>query len=346
MNYSKRFLIKPGSKVSLSDIDPDFKDKHDNKEDGLEITARNTAKLRDLQELLYAEHRRSLLICLQAIDAGGKDGTIRHVFATMNPQGCHVASFKKPTSLEDDHDFLWRAHQAAPAKGEVMVFNRSHYEHALIVRIHDLMPEATWSKYYGQINDFEKSLSENGTHILKFFLHISKDEQLKRFEQRLDDPTKHWKINESDYTERKRWGDYTVAFEDMLSKQGGSLLLSPATSTINVSAAAARLVDKVDAFYLPNDNTVISSLESVLKITDDKKIPVFCSDPESVKRGCTASVAPDQYLIGRQAGKMVIRILDGQKVDQIRCEKSKDNSTQVNAERVRLFGLKTSPTEP
>ena len=218
MNYSKRFLIKPGSKVSLSDIDPDFKDKHDNKEDGLEITARNTAKLRDLQELLYAEHRRSLLICLQAIDAGGKDGTIRHVFATMNPQGCQVASFKKPTSLEDDHDFLWRAHQAAPAKGEVMVFNRSHYEHALIFRIHDLMPEATWSKYYGQINEFEKSLSENGTHILKFFLHISKDEQLKRFEQRLDDPTKHWKINESDYTERKRWGDYTVAFEDMLSK--------------------------------------------------------------------------------------------------------------------------------
>ena len=218
MNYSKRFLIKPGSKVSLSDIDPDFKDKYDNKKDALEITARNTSKLRDLQELLYAEHKRSLLVCLQAIDAGGKDGTIRHVFATMNPQGCRVATFKEPTSLENDHDFLWRAHQAAPAKGEVMVFNRSHYEDVLIVRIHDLVPETTWSKYYGQINDFERSLAENGTHILKFFLHISKDEQLKRFEQRLDDPTKHWKINESDYTERKRWSDYTVAFEDMLSK--------------------------------------------------------------------------------------------------------------------------------
>ena len=218
MNYAKRFLVKPGSKVSLSDIDPDFKDKDSNKKDALKTTKQNNSKLRELQELLYAEHQRSLLICLQAIDAGGKDGVIRHVFATMNPQGCRVASFKKPTSLEEDHDFLWRAHQATPAKGEVMVFNRSHYEHVLIVRIHDLVPKTNWSKYYDEINDFEKGLSENGTHILKFFLHISKDEQLKRFQQRLDDPTKHWKINESDYAERKRWSDYKLAFEDMLLK--------------------------------------------------------------------------------------------------------------------------------
>lgn len=218
MNYSQRFLVKPGSKVSLSDIDPGFKDKHESKKDALKIIEGNDARLRELQELLYAEHKRSLLICLQAIDAGGKDGTIRHVIASMNPQGCRVAPFRQPTSLEHDHDFLWRAHRDAPAKGEITVFNRSHYEDVLAVRIHDLAPKTIWSKHYGQINDFERCLSENGTHIVKFFLHISKDEQLDRFKDRLDDPTKHWKISETDYTDRKRWNDYMVAFEDMLSK--------------------------------------------------------------------------------------------------------------------------------
>lgn len=218
MNYSQHFLVKHGSRVKLNAIDPDFKDKHETKKDALKIIERNNSWLRELQELLYAENKRSLLICLQAIDSGGKDGTIRHVLGAMNPQGCKVASFRQPTSLERDHDFLWRAHRDVPAKGEVTIFNRSHYEDVLVVRIHDLVPKPVWSKHYDQINDFEQCLSENGTHIIKFFLHISKDEQLKRFEERLDDPTKHWKINESDYTERERWNEYMAAFEDMLSK--------------------------------------------------------------------------------------------------------------------------------
>ncbi len=218
MNYFQRFLIKPGSKVQLSDIDPDFRNGHESKKDALKIIERNNLRLRELQELLYAEHKRSLLICLQAIDTGGKDGTISHVLGAMNPQGCRVASFRQPTSLERDHDFLWRAHRDVPAKGEVTIFNRSHYEDVLVVRIHNLAPKATWLKHYNQINDFEKNLSENNTHIIKFFLHISKDEQLRRFKERLDDPTKHWKISATDYTDRTRWDDYITAFDDMLSE--------------------------------------------------------------------------------------------------------------------------------
>jgi len=218
MNYSQHFLIKPGSKIKLNDIDPDFMGKHESKKEALKLIERNNARLRELQELLYAEHQRSLLICLEAIDTGGKDGIIRHVLGAMNPQGCHVASFRQPTTLERDHDFLWRAHRDTPAKSEVTIFNRSHYEDVLVVRIHDLAPKPVWLKHYNQINDFERSLSENGTHIIKFFLHISKDEQLKRFKERLDDPSKHWKISEADYTDRERWDDYRAAFDDMLSK--------------------------------------------------------------------------------------------------------------------------------
>jgi len=218
VNYFQQFIVKPDSKVKLSAIDPDFTGNEKSKDDASEATKRNLEKLRDLQELLYAEHKRSLLICLQAVDAGGKDGTIRHVIGAMNPQGCKVACFKQPTSLERDHDFLWRAHRDVPAKGEVTVFNRSHYEDVLVVRIHDLAPKSVWSLHYDQINQFEKNLSENSTHIVKIFLHISKDEQLKRFRQRLDDPSKHWKISDADYLERERFDDYMLAFDDMLSK--------------------------------------------------------------------------------------------------------------------------------
>lgn len=218
MNYSQRFLVKPGTKIDLNDVDPSFKGRHENKKDALTITRSNNERLSELQELLYAEHKRSLLICLQAIDSGGKDGTIQHVISAMNPQGCRVASFKQPTELESDHDFLWRAHRDAPAKGEVVVFNRSHYEDVLVVRVHNLAPKSAWSKYYEQINHFEKCLSENKTHIIKFFLHISKEEQLERFKERLDDPSKHWKIKENDYIEREHFDSYTKAFEDMILK--------------------------------------------------------------------------------------------------------------------------------
>jgi PPK2 family polyphosphate:nucleotide phosphotransferase len=218
LNYSRKFRVDHGSKVKLRDIDPDFKDRHESHESAQAEIDDHARRLRELQELLYAEHQQSLLICLQAMDAGGKDGTVNHVLSAMNPQGCRVVSFKQPSAHELDHDFLWRIHAQVPGKGEVAVFNRSHYEDVLVARVHDLVPKKVWSKRYDQINQFEEYLYDNGTHILKFFLHISKDEQLRRFEARLDDPTKHWKISESDYSERKLWGDYTRAFEDALSR--------------------------------------------------------------------------------------------------------------------------------
>ena len=174
--------------------------------------------LRQLQDLLYADRRQSLLICLQALDTGGKDGTINHVLGAMNPQGCRVVAFKQPSATELAHDFLWRVHPAAPASGEVVIFNRSHYEDVLVVRVHNLVPKGVWNLRYDRINAFEQGLVDHDTRILKFFLHISKGEQLRRFKDRLDDPTKQWKISESDYHERAFWDDYVAAFEDALTR--------------------------------------------------------------------------------------------------------------------------------
>jgi PPK2 family polyphosphate:nucleotide phosphotransferase len=171
-----------------------------------------------LQFQLYAEQKRSLLICLQGPDAAGKDGVVRHVIASMNPQGCRVASFKQPSAEELAHDFLWRIEGQVPRRGEIVIFNRSHYEDVLIVRVHDLVPKKVWAKRYEQINDFERRLVAGGTHILKFFLHISKDEQLRRFKQRLDDPGRQWKISDSDYSERAFWADYQDAYEAALNQ--------------------------------------------------------------------------------------------------------------------------------
>jgi PPK2 family polyphosphate:nucleotide phosphotransferase len=218
MNYTKRFCIEPGSKVDLNEVDAGFKDQHDSHKRALPEIEAYGQKLHDLQYLLYAENKRSLLICLQGRDAAGKDGTINHVLAAMNPQGCAVTGFKVPSPEEAAHDFLWRYHKAVPARGQVAIFNRSHYEDVLVVRVHNLVPESVWSKRYEQINDFERTLHANGTHILKFYLHIDADEQLKRFKARIDDPTRHWKISEGDYTERQYWDDYTKAFEAALSK--------------------------------------------------------------------------------------------------------------------------------
>jgi PPK2 family polyphosphate:nucleotide phosphotransferase len=218
MNYLKRFKVAPGSKVKLKKIDPSFCGGHESHKSALKEIEYYQQKLRELQELLNAERKRSLLICLQALDTGGKDGTIDHVLGAMNPQGCRVAAFKEPSPEELAHDFLWRAHKAAPAQGEVVIFNRSHYEDVLIVRVHQLVPKKTWSRRYDQINAFEKELAAHDTQILKFYLHISKDEQLKRFKQRLDDPAKQWKISEADYKERDCWDDYVVAYEEALSR--------------------------------------------------------------------------------------------------------------------------------
>jgi PPK2 family polyphosphate:nucleotide phosphotransferase len=175
--------------------------------------------MEQLQYLMYAESKHSLLIVLQGLDAAGKDGVVRHVLTGMNPSGCVASNFKQPTAKELGHDFLWRVHPHVPAKGSVAIFNRSHYEDVLVVRVHGLVPEKIWSKRYDEINDFEKLIAaQSNTTILKFFLHISKQEQLARFAKRLDDPAHQWKISESDYKERKYWNDYTEAFEDALTK--------------------------------------------------------------------------------------------------------------------------------
>ena len=218
MLYSERFRVAPGSKIRLSAIDPSFKDKHESKESAEAAIAKHGRRLRELQYLLYAEDRRSLLIVLQALDAGGKDGTTNNVLGEMNPLGTRVHSFKAPSPEEAAHDFLWRVHLRAPAKGEVVVFNRSHYEDVLVVRVHDLVPRSVWSKRYDRINDFERNLIDGGTHIIKFFLHISEEEQLERFRKRLEDPARRWKISESDYEERAFWPQYMEAYEEALAR--------------------------------------------------------------------------------------------------------------------------------
>ena len=215
----KQYLVKPGTKVNLSKWNPsDTGGFKGGKVKGIAKSKKLNGKLETLQELLFAEHKHKVLIVLQAIDTGGKDGAIRRVFDGVNPAGVRVASFKAPTSEELDHDYLWRIHKEVPGKGEMVIFNRSHYEDVLVVRVHDIVPPEVWKKRFDQINEFERMLAENGTTILKFYLLIDLDEQKERLQARLDDPTKHWKFRLGDLEERKLWPNYMEAFEDMLSK--------------------------------------------------------------------------------------------------------------------------------
>jgi PPK2 family polyphosphate:nucleotide phosphotransferase len=216
---TEHYLLKEGSEVSLHRWNPDatrgFKG---DKRDGLKAIDAIIRKLDPLQELLYAENKHSVLVVLQGMDSSGKDATIRKVFEGVNPEGVRVAHFGKPSAEESDHDYLWRAHKQVPARGEIVIFNRSHYESVLVERVHELVPEEVWSKRYRQIVDFERMLTDEGTTILKFFLHIDKKEQARRFQDRLNDPTKHWKFSYLDYNERSYWKDYTRAYEDALEK--------------------------------------------------------------------------------------------------------------------------------
>jgi PPK2 family polyphosphate:nucleotide phosphotransferase len=212
------FRLKPGHKIHLKDLDASSHAGLDDKDAGLAAAQHLVKQLGELQELLYAEHKHKVLVVLQAMDTGGKDGTIRKVFDGVNPQGVRVASFKVPTPIEMDHDYLWRIHRQAPGKGELVIFNRSHYEDVLVVRVHKLVPRELWEQRYEQINNFEKMLSEEGTLILKFFLNISKDEQKQRLRARLEDDTKTWKYNPADLQERALWDEYMQAYEDVLNK--------------------------------------------------------------------------------------------------------------------------------
>lgn len=210
--------VDEGSKVNLKDYDPDYTDKdvaHDSAEQEL---GKLSKELSELQEALYEAQHHSVLIVLQGMDTSGKDGTIRHVMSDVNPQGCEVHSFKSPTREEAAHDFLWRVHKATPPKGILGIFNRSHYEDVLIVRVHNLVPQDVWQERYEQINHFEQLLTSSGTIMLKFFLHISSDEQEQRLLARVQDKDKAWKISSGDWIERKYWQDYQQAYEDLLSK--------------------------------------------------------------------------------------------------------------------------------
>ncbi len=212
-----RYRVVPGEPIKLAEIDPNTSEEYKKKKDVEEELEYQRDRLNKLQERLYAEHKRSLLIVLQAMDTGGKDGTIKHVFQGINPQGCQVWSFKKPSDEEANHDFLWRYHQRTPQRGMITIFNRSHYEDVLIVRVKQMVPEEVWRRRYHTINEFEQMLTLNNITVIKFFLHISKDEQKSRLESRLQDPNKLWKFSINDVNERKLWDDYQQAYEDAIN---------------------------------------------------------------------------------------------------------------------------------
>lgn len=218
MKLAEKLMVEPGKKVHLDRFDPGETFGFEKDAESKKLVEKSKARIDELQELMYAENKHALLILLQGLDAAGKDGTIRHVMSGVNPQGCSVRAFKVPSHEEAEHDFLWRAHLAAPERGQIAIFNRSHYEDVLVVRVHRLAPEPVWKKRFEQINMFESLLAQNGTTVLKFFLHISKDEQRKRFQARLDDTSRHWKLSPSDFSERKFWDDYTEAYESALTK--------------------------------------------------------------------------------------------------------------------------------
>ncbi|HYR51194.1 MAG TPA: polyphosphate kinase 2 family protein [Candidatus Dormibacteraeota bacterium] len=218
MDLIQKLWVKPGTKVSLRDHDPDATPGCKGKPDVAAILLKTCARLSELQYLMYAENKRALLIVLQALDTGGKDGTIRHVMTGLNPAGVQVKSFKKPTEDELDHDYLWRIHHAVPNYGEFGIFNRSHYEDVIVVRVHDLVPRSVWKNRYDEINAFEKHLTENNVTLLKFYLHISKEEQKRRLLERIEDKRKWWKLSEADFAERKHWGEYQEAYEEALTR--------------------------------------------------------------------------------------------------------------------------------
>jgi len=266
----EKIHLDPGQKVELSKISPteipEFSiDRKDAEEKFLQLNS----EIEKLQELLYAEHKHQLLVVLQAMDTGGKDGVIRHVFDRVNPQGVRVANFKVPTNIELDHDYLWRIHKQTPAKGEIVIFNRSHYEDVLVVRVHNLVSREVWSKRYTHINSFEKLLHDEGTTILKFYLHIDKDEQRNRLEARLNDPSKQWKFNPGDIKERELWNDYIEAYEDVIEKTNTEYapwFIIPANRKwYRNLVIASILVDKMKGLKMKFPDPIFAPQEVIIK---------------------------------------------------------------------------------
>lgn len=275
MKFHSKLAAPIHKKIQLEDFDPSetygYEKGHEKDERDEALMQKTIARLDELQYTLYAEGKRSVLIILQGMDTSGKDGTIRHVMSGASPQSCKVTSFKVPTSVERAHDFLWRIHQAVPGKGEIGIFNRSHYEDVLVVRVHELVPKSVWSERYDEINRFEKYLTENGTTILKFFLHISKDEQKKRILERMADPSKHWKLSEADLKERQFWDDYTKAYEDAISKcttKYAPWFIIPSNHkwfrNLAISRILVETLDKMDPTY-PTPELDIARMKRLLK---------------------------------------------------------------------------------
>ena len=275
MRFHAKLALSPHEKIRLKDFDPaetyGFEKGNEKGQRDEELMAKTTSRLDELQYTLYAEGQRSVLIVLQGMDTAGKDGTIRHVMSGASPQSCKVTSFKIPSSHEQAHDFLWRIHEAVPEKGNIGIFNRSQYEDVLIVRVHKLVAKSVWSERYDEINRFEKYLTDNGTTVLKFFLHISKDEQKRRIEERIADPAKHWKLSPADLKEREFWDDYTEAYEDVLSKcstKHSPWFIIPANHkwfrNLAVSKIMVETLEKMDPQY-PTPEMDIACMKRLLK---------------------------------------------------------------------------------
>jgi PPK2 family polyphosphate:nucleotide phosphotransferase len=259
MDFKKKFLVSPGDKIKLADIDPADHGSYASEEAAVAELAHDKERISVLQRRLNADGSQALLIVLQGIDGAGKDGTCWHVISSMDPEGVSVTGFKEPTAEDYRHDFLWRIHQHAPAKGEIAVFNRSHYEDVLVARVHKIVPKKLWAERYDFINDWEKLIHiDANTTILKFFLYISKDEQLRRFKDRLDDPKRQWKISDADYTERAYWDDYIEAFEDVFakcSKRHAPWFIIPSNTKWFRNVAVAKIIadtlDEMNPKYPP-----------------------------------------------------------------------------------------------
>ena len=217
-DITNKLMVTEGKKINLQKLSPEYDFSINEKKAEFVLKQNLKKRMSDLQYRLYAERKKALLIVFQGIDTSGKDSTIRHVISAFNPQSCTVKAFKEPTTEDLSHDFLWRIHKSAPAKGEIVIFNRSHYEDIIQPRVHKTIHKSIWSQRYEHINAFEKCLSDSNIKIIKFFLHISKEEQRKRLEERLNDPSKHWKVSERDMEDRKFWSSYTVAYQDIIKR--------------------------------------------------------------------------------------------------------------------------------
>jgi PPK2 family polyphosphate:nucleotide phosphotransferase len=265
----ERYRVKPGSVVDLSEIESGEKSlfKGGHKEEFTPQFELLQHELQDLQKRLYAENKQKILVVMQAMDTGGKDGCIKHVFSRIDPQGIHVCAFKKPSEEELAHDFLWRVHSKAPAKGQIVIFNRSHYEDIIAVRVKKIYPDVVWKNRHRHVLEFERMLAEEGTTIVKIFLHISKDEQKRRLQARLDNPAKHWKIHPDDLVDRARWGEFMTAYEDVMAKTSTDL--------------APWYVVPADRKWYRNLCVARIMVDTLKKL--DMKFPSITWDPQSIE---------------------------------------------------------------